>query len=92
VRIVLDTAILVRSTEKSHGPARDLLLNLVASEHTLLLSNEMIHELARVLRYPRLLAFYGLSEARVYHFIGFLCGKSPRSSRSALCSPRLFAM
>jgi hypothetical protein len=61
VRIVLDTTILVRSTEKSHGPARDLLLNLVASEHTLLLSNEMLHELARVLRYPRLLAFYGLS-------------------------------
>ena len=72
MRIVLDTTILVRSTEKSHGPARDLLLNLVASEHTLLLSNEMLHELARVLRYPRLLAFYGLSEARVYHFIGFL--------------------
>jgi putative PIN family toxin of toxin-antitoxin system len=72
VRIVLDTTILVRATEKSHGPARELLLSIVASEHTLLLSNEMLYELARVLRYPRLQKFYGLSEARVYDFIASL--------------------
>jgi putative PIN family toxin of toxin-antitoxin system len=72
VRIVLDTTILVRATEKSHGPARDLLLNIVASENTLVLSNQILHELARVLRYPRLRDFYGLSEARVYDFIAFL--------------------
>ena len=72
MRIVLDTTILVRSTEKSHGPARDLLLDIVASKHVLLISNEMLYELARVLRYPRLLEFYGLSETRVYEFIGFL--------------------
>jgi len=72
VRIVLDTTILVRATEKSHGPARDLLLSIVASRHTLVLSNEILHEVAKVLRYPRLREFYGLSEARVYGFIGFL--------------------
>ncbi|MGH9643644.1 MAG: putative toxin-antitoxin system toxin component, PIN family [Terriglobales bacterium] len=72
MRIVLDTTILVRSTEKSHGPARDLLLNLIAGRHTLLLSNEILHELARVLRYPRLQAFYGLSDARIYDFVGLL--------------------
>ena len=72
MRIVLDTTILVRTTERSHGPARDLLLQLIAGPHTLVLSNEILNELARVLRYPRLQEFYGLSEARIYDFLGFL--------------------
>ena len=72
MRIVLDTTILVRATEKSHGLARELLVNIVASKHTLLLSTEMLYELARVLRYPRLREFYGLSEERVYDFVGYL--------------------
>ena len=32
----------------------------------------MLFEVARVLRYPRMLAHHGLSEARIYDFIGFL--------------------
>ena len=32
----------------------------------------MLHELARVLRYPRLLALHGLPESRIYDYIGFL--------------------
>lgn len=72
MRIVLDTTILLRATEGSHGPARELLLNLIAEKHALLLSNGMLYELARVLRYPRLQAFYGLSEERIYEYIGFL--------------------
>ena len=38
----------------------------------MLLSNEMLHELARVLRYPRLQAFYDLPEHLVYRYVGFL--------------------
>jgi len=72
VRIVLDTAILVRATEGSNGPARELLLDIVMGSHTLLLCNEILFELAKVLRYPRLLALHGLSETRIYDFIGFL--------------------
>jgi uncharacterized protein len=72
VRIVLDTTILVRATESSHGLARELLLNIVAGKHTLLLSTEMLYELARVLRYPRLQAFYGLTEERTYDFVRYL--------------------
>lgn len=72
MRIVLDTTILVRATDKSHGPARELLLKIIASRHILLLSNEMLYELAKVLRYPRMIALYGLSEARVYDFIAYL--------------------
>jgi len=71
VKIVLDTTILVRANERSHGLARELLVTFVDSKHTLLLSNEMLHELARVLRYPRLQAFYDLPETLVYNYISF---------------------
>jgi putative PIN family toxin of toxin-antitoxin system len=72
VRIVLDTTVLVRANEHSQGPARDLLLGIIDGEHNLVLSNEMLHELARVLRYPRLQALYGLSEHHIYEYIGLL--------------------
>jgi putative PIN family toxin of toxin-antitoxin system len=35
-------------------------------------SNEMLHELARVLRYPRLQAFYDLTENLVFDYVNFL--------------------
>jgi predicted nucleic acid-binding protein len=69
VKIVLDTTILVRAHERSHGLARDLLISIIDSEHSLVLSNEMLYELARVLRYPRLRAFYDLTEILVYDYI-----------------------
>jgi putative PIN family toxin of toxin-antitoxin system len=72
VRIVLDTAILVRGHGRSNGLARDLLINIVESDHVLLLSDGMLFELARVLRYPRMLALHGLSEVRIYDYVGFL--------------------
>jgi putative PIN family toxin of toxin-antitoxin system len=72
VKIVLDTTILVRANERSHGLARDLLINIVESEHRLLLSDEMLHELARVLRYPRLRNFYALTEDLVFDYVDFL--------------------
>jgi len=45
---------------------------LIESDHVLLISNEMLYELAKVLRYPRMMALHGLSEGRIYDFIGFL--------------------
>jgi uncharacterized protein len=72
VRIILDTAILVRGHGGAKGLARDLLIGIVESDHILLLSNEMLYELARVLRYPRMLALHGLSEKRIYDYVGFL--------------------
>ena len=72
MRILLDNAILVRASGTRRGLARDLLLQIVESQHLLLLSNEMLYELATVLRYPRMLALHGLSEARVYGCIGLL--------------------
>jgi predicted nucleic acid-binding protein len=50
VRILLDTAVLVRGHGSSNGLARELLIRIVESDHMLLLSNEMLFELAKVLR------------------------------------------
>ncbi len=72
MRIVLDTAILVRAHDGAKGLARDLLLRLIESDHVLLISDEMLYELANVLRYPRMLALYGLSEGRIFDYVGFL--------------------
>ena len=72
MKIVLDTAIPVRANERTHGLARELLTNIVGSHHTLLVSNEMLHELAKVLRYPRLQRFYALPENLVFDYVNFL--------------------
>ncbi len=72
MRIVLDTAILVRAHDGATGLARDLVLRLIESDHVLLISDEMLFELAKVLRYPRMMSLHGLSEGRIYDYIGFL--------------------
>ena len=72
MRIVLDTAILVRAHDGAKGLARALLLRVIESDHVLLISDEMLYELAKVLRYPRMLAHHGLSESRIFDYIGFL--------------------
>jgi putative PIN family toxin of toxin-antitoxin system len=72
VRIVLDSNILVRAFVSSHGLARDLLLAILSSSHTLVLSSEILFEAARVLRYPRLMAVHGEDEEIIYDFTGWL--------------------
>lgn len=72
MRIVLDTSILVRGHVSAKGLARDLLVNVLESGHVLLLADEMLFELAKVLRYPRMMALHRLSEGAIFHYIGFL--------------------
>ena len=72
MRILLDVNILVRANEKSEGLARGLLLTLIAQAHALLISAEMLVELAQVLRYPRIQELYGLTEEQIYNYIQFL--------------------
>jgi putative PIN family toxin of toxin-antitoxin system len=62
----------VRSFVSSHGLAHDLLLAILSSGHTLILSNQLLSEVARVLRYPRLMAVHGQSEEAIYSFTGWL--------------------
>ena len=72
MRILLDTAILVRAHDGAKGLARVLLLRIIESDHVLLIADEMLFELAKVLRYPRMSALHGLSDGRIYDYIGFL--------------------
>ncbi len=72
MRVLLDANILVRANEKSDGPARKLLLDLIARRHILRTSAEILIELARVLRYPRVQALFGLSEEQIYEYVQFL--------------------
>lgn len=87
MKIVLDTTILVRAHERAHGLGRELLSSLTESKHLLLVSNEMLHELARVLRYPRLQKFYGLTEDLIYRYVAFL----RRSAEIVTLNPLLTA-
>jgi len=72
VRVVLDVNILVRANERSAGLARELLRELLRQRFTILISGEMLAELARVLRYPRIQARYALTEADIYEYTQFL--------------------
>jgi putative PIN family toxin of toxin-antitoxin system len=72
VRVLLDANILVRANEKSDGPARKLLLDLIARRHIILTSADILIELARVLRYPRVQALFRLSEEQIYQYVQFL--------------------
>lgn len=72
MRIVLDTTILVRANESAQGLARHLLIEIVRGRHPLVLSQEILYELAQVLRYPRIQKLYPLPEYRIYNYVGFL--------------------
>jgi len=56
----------------STGLAGDLLDAIVAGNHTLVLSNELLAEVARVLRYTRLVRVHGENEETIYNFVGWL--------------------
>ncbi len=72
MRIVLDSNILVRAFVNSQGLAGSLLEAILIGPHVLLISNDMLAEVSRVLRYPRLAMDRGGDEEAVYEFIGGL--------------------
>ena len=61
MRITPDTGILVRMNVRATGPARHLLDVILDGPHELVLSEFLLQETARVLRYPRMQAIYNLS-------------------------------
>jgi putative PIN family toxin of toxin-antitoxin system len=61
MRVTPDTGILVRMNVKAKGPARRLLEIILAGPHELVLSEFLLDETARALRYPRLQKLYHLS-------------------------------
>jgi uncharacterized protein len=72
VRIVVDSSILVSAFLKPNGLAGRMLLAIIDRGHSLLISNEILHEVARVLRYPRMIELHGEDEGAVYDFVGSL--------------------
>lgn len=52
--------------------ARHLLKRLLERRHRLVLSNEMIVEVTRVLRYPKLQRLYGLADSELLEYGQFL--------------------
>ena len=76
MRIVLDTNILVRANPKTspEGLARELLRRAAYGPATLLVSEPLLAELERVLRYPRLQARWPLSDADIADYLKFLRG------------------
>jgi putative PIN family toxin of toxin-antitoxin system len=72
LRIVLDATVLVRAHPRSRSVGRKLLNAVLEGSHTLLLSNEIIVETTRVLRYPRLQKLHALTEDELYDYAQFL--------------------
>jgi putative PIN family toxin of toxin-antitoxin system len=72
VKIVADATVLIRAHNRSKAIARRLLHDILERGHRLVLSNEMINEVIRVLRYPHFQNLYGLSEADLLEYAQFL--------------------
>ena len=64
MRAVLDSNVLARATYSVGGPAEELVQRLAIAPHALILSAELLIELRRVLRYPRLRAVHKFDDER----------------------------
>jgi len=69
VRAVLDTNVLARAHQKAEGPARRVLLQVISGSNVLVISAEILGELERVLRYPRLLRRSGLTSDDIAEYL-----------------------
>ncbi|MBZ5562931.1 MAG: putative toxin-antitoxin system toxin component, PIN family [Acidobacteriia bacterium] len=69
MRIVLDTNVLARAHQLAHGPARRLLLRIIAGPDVLILSPYLLLELERILVYPRMLKQSGLSRFDIAEYV-----------------------
>jgi len=72
MRVTPDTGILVRMNVCASGPARRLLDVILAGPHELVLSDFLLNETARVLRYPRLQKLYKLADDEIAAHIDLL--------------------
>jgi putative PIN family toxin of toxin-antitoxin system len=72
LRVVLDTNVLIRAHERGSSRARGVLNALHQPAHKLIVSNELLKEVVRVLRYPRFQNIYGLSEQALFDYKQYL--------------------
>lgn len=69
MRATCDTNILARAAVRPAGPARAVLTELVSEQHVLVLSEHIVSELARVLRYERVRIQAELTDAEIDSFV-----------------------
>ena len=72
MRVVLDTNVLARTVIRTSGLGRELLLRCTENPHVLVLSEFIISEVSRVLRYPRMRKSHGLSDQDIEEYLGDL--------------------
>jgi putative PIN family toxin of toxin-antitoxin system len=72
VKVTLDSSILVGAFGPGRQRGQNLLRALFAGDHRLVLSNEILSETSRVLRYARLRSRHGLSDGEVYEYVEVL--------------------
>ena len=72
MRIVLDAPVLIRAHRRAKSRAKRLLDSLLEGGHRLVLSNELIAETVKVLRYPRFKQIYRLSDADLLEYTQYL--------------------
>jgi putative PIN family toxin of toxin-antitoxin system len=72
LRIVLDSNILIRAFISQQGSANELLICLIRGGHRLITSGEILFEVSRILRQPRMCSIHGKSEDDVYEFTSWL--------------------
>ncbi len=72
MRIVLDSAILVRANQRATGLASVLLRELLQRGHLLIVSVSLLEEVDRVLHYPRLVKRFDLAVPKIVQFVAFL--------------------
>ena len=76
MRIVFDSNVLVRAFAWESGPANAALYAVLASAHTLILSSEILYEVSRVLRRPRIVKVHQRPEDEIYRYAEALRGSA----------------
>lgn len=77
MRATCDTNILARAAVRPAGPARAVLTELVSEQHVLVLSEHIVSELARVLRYERVRIQAELTDAEIDSFVNTMYANWP---------------
>lgn len=72
MRATCDTNILARAAVRPTGPARAVFVELLSDPHALVLSEPIVAELARVLRYDRVRNQSKMTEAEIDSFVNDL--------------------
>jgi putative PIN family toxin of toxin-antitoxin system len=72
MRIVLDTNVLARAATPTSGLACELLLRCTKSPHVVVLSEFILSEVSRVLRYARMRKAHGLTDQDIEEYVADL--------------------